>query len=171
MKTEKLKKVFQWGMAIITAIMVMSCIVMIFNERYIHALVYLTAAIAYLTTFKYVVDAVARITHGMFAKKLPEFQGSLEVHEIDTSADRIQFALGMSEDRANEIIGLVVRITKEVKEDSMNKGKWSSATVFERCSKHVTHPNELVFMVIVAQKVFDHERSPLGGILAEIFGK
>jgi c-di-AMP phosphodiesterase-like protein len=57
MKTEKLKKVFQWGMAIITAIMVMSCIVMIFNERYIHALVYLTAAIAYLTTFKYVVDA------------------------------------------------------------------------------------------------------------------
>jgi hypothetical protein len=171
MKTEKLKKVFQWGMAIITAIMVMSCIVMIFNERYIHALVYLTAAIAYLTTFKYVVDALARITHGMFAKKLPEFQGSLDVHEIDSDARKLHFALGISRERGEEIFDVVIRITKEVKEDFASRGSWSLATVLERCSKHVNHPNELALMTTIAQSVFDQERSPIGGILAGIFGK
>ena len=171
MKTEKLKKVFQWGMAIITAIMVMSCIVMIFNERYIHALVYLTAAIAYLTTFKYVVDAVVRITHGMFVKKLPEFQGALDVHEIDPIANKLYLALGVSEERAEELFDLVLKITKEVKQDSKSRGTWSLATVLERGSKHVTHPSELALMTTIAQSVFDHERNPVGGILAGIFGK
>jgi hypothetical protein len=63
---------------------------------------------------------LARITHGMFAKKLPEFQGSLEVHEIDTRC-KTEYSLHLvcPRDRGDEIIDVVVRITKEVKEDSM----------------------------------------------------
>jgi len=171
MKTEKLKKVFKWVIVGCTVTMATIGVLMIAQGRYTHATVYFTAAIAYLATFNQVVDAVVRITHGMFVKKLPKFQGSLDVHEIDPIANKLHLALGVSEERCEEIFDVVIRITKEVKEDFASRGTWSLATVLERGSKHVIYPNELALMTTIAQSVFDHERNPVGGILAGIFGK